>query len=247
MQALAMAGDTASVRAYEDRSLAVVATDPSGNVIEHPRLTWTTSNASVATVDGNGTVHGVALGEADVTAHAGEVTATARITVLPARVMTLNILPDTVRALPGDQVTPAVVGTDRSGATVNVYPTWSAADTAVADRGYYLGAMARLPGTTRLYATVDGVRDSVVLVVGPPPSFTIYPDTAVLLMGAGPDHLVAERTGTAKVTVDLTRVLTWTSSDPGVATVDAAGNVNPVGPGAATITATLAGTGVAST
>jgi len=247
VQALTITGGTVEVRAYEDTTLSVVATDPEGDVIEHPRLTWTTSNAAVATVDGNGKVHGVALGMAEITAQAGEVTATAHVAVTAARMMSLNVVPDTVRALPGDRVSPVVVGTDRSGSTIYVYPTWSSADTAIAVPGYYDGAVARLPGTTRLYATIDGARDSVVLVVGPPPSFTIYPDTAVLLVGDTPDHLAAERSGTAGALIDLNRIVAWTSSDPGVATVDAAGNVTAVGPGAATITATLPGTGVAST
>lgn len=82
---VALKGITVSPATY---SLAVgetkaltVAYDPEDATIK-PEVEWTSSNTGVATVDGRGTVTGVAAGTADIIAKAGEFTAKCVVTVV---------------------------------------------------------------------------------------------------------------------------------------------------------------------
>jgi uncharacterized lipoprotein YddW (UPF0748 family) len=60
--------ESARVVIRDSLRLQVLVTNPAGKKIPHTRnLTWATSDASVATVDSMGLVHGVAVGEARVT------------------------------------------------------------------------------------------------------------------------------------------------------------------------------------
>jgi uncharacterized protein YjdB len=61
-------------------SLTATVRDQSGAIINTP-VSWSTSNAFVATVSSNGTVTGHLVGTAVITAKAGSATATATITV----------------------------------------------------------------------------------------------------------------------------------------------------------------------
>lgn len=56
-------------------------------------VTWTSSNEAVATVDAEGNVTAVAVGEADITASCGSVRANCKVTVLPILVESLTIDP----------------------------------------------------------------------------------------------------------------------------------------------------------
>ena len=82
---IALKGITVSPATY---SLAVgetkaltVAYDPADATVK-PEVEWTSSNTAVATVDGRGTVTGVAEGTADIVATAGEFTAKCVVTVV---------------------------------------------------------------------------------------------------------------------------------------------------------------------
>ena len=61
--------------------LTAAALDANGHAVEAAEFDWSSSDASVARVDGSGLVTGVAEGQATVTAAAGDATATAEITV----------------------------------------------------------------------------------------------------------------------------------------------------------------------
>ncbi len=65
----------------QSRSLTATVRDSSGNVISGAPITWTTSNAAVASVSANGTVTGVAIGDAVVTAHSGAQVGSSNVTV----------------------------------------------------------------------------------------------------------------------------------------------------------------------
>ena len=61
--------------------LTAAAFDVNGHAVEAAEFDWSSSDASVARVDGSGLVTGVAEGQATITAAAGDATATAEITV----------------------------------------------------------------------------------------------------------------------------------------------------------------------
>ena len=72
---------TASVVIGKTTQLAATTKDAAGNVVTGRTIGWTTSAATIATVDGNGLVTGVAAGTANIVATSEGKTAQAAITV----------------------------------------------------------------------------------------------------------------------------------------------------------------------
>ena len=88
-------------------------------------VTWTSSNTSVATVDANGNVTGVAAGTATITAQAGDKTATCVVTVTDAPIaIDLSKLTAAYEAQNGDVLTGKLAGNYKisiaKGATVTL-------------------------------------------------------------------------------------------------------------------------------
>jgi hypothetical protein len=81
---LRVAPDGSLLVPKETRQLSAVRTDAYGNLITGRALTWSTSNAAVATVDQNGVVTAVAPGSADIQASSEGQTSSARVAVASA-------------------------------------------------------------------------------------------------------------------------------------------------------------------
>ncbi|MEX0975268.1 MAG: Ig-like domain-containing protein [Bacillota bacterium] len=217
-------------------------------------VTWQTSDASKATVDGDGTVTGVAAGTADITVHTfdGDRTATCAVTVgavAPAWPV-------------GSSVTTANV--TKSGLTLN----WSAATDRVAVTGYrvYQGGVlihTTADGTTRTYA-VNGLAAATQYTfkieagdalnawstLGPSVTATTSPEpvTGVTLDSGTLNLTTVQAPATVTATVApanaTNKTISWSSSNQAVATVASTGattaSVTPAGPGTATITVNTA-------
>lgn len=96
-------------------------------------VTWTSSNTDVATVDANGKVTAITVGEATITATAADdsgVSATCQVTVNPIMVETLTINPETWSGTESEsfQITAVVTPEDATDKTV----AWSSSDETVA-------------------------------------------------------------------------------------------------------------------
>ena len=141
----------------------------------NPAVTWKSDNEKVATVDQSGKVTAVALGEATITAKAGNKEATCTVTVTYAGVESIT--------LDKTEVTLAAGGTTELTATVlpdnaDQAVTWSSNDTAVADveNGTVTGigegtaiitATAADGQTATCEVTVTAEGDIIVNVAGP--------------------------------------------------------------------------------
>lgn len=138
------------------------------------------------------------------------------------------------------QITPTVK--DKSGKTLLnrpiVYQATTPTVVAVSSTGLVLGLT---PGNGVVTATVDGVTESVTLVVAPVPvhHVAMSRDTATL-PGASTLQLTATPMDSANHAL-TDRTVSWTSSDLNVATVSSTGLVTGVATGTATITATAEG------
>ncbi|MDE5571984.1 MAG: Ig-like domain-containing protein, partial [Prevotella sp.] len=100
---------------------------------ENKTLIWTTSDESIATVNADGKVTAIAVGEATITATAADgsgVSATCQVTVKPIMVETLTINPETWSGAEGEsfQITAVVTPEDATDKTV----AWSSSDETVA-------------------------------------------------------------------------------------------------------------------
>ncbi|HET6764230.1 MAG TPA: Ig-like domain-containing protein [Longimicrobiaceae bacterium] len=231
-----IAAPEADVVAGTSFRLDVTAKGATGQPGDVHRLQWTSSDAAVVSVGRDGRLNAIAPGRATITASADGVTATAEVAVR-TRVTHLDWSVDTVRVALGTETYFYPDVRDAKGAQVNARPTFSSADSTViriTPQGYGVGV--KLGATTRLTATIDGLtvsRPARVFAY----AYQIAPSAVTLLAGQSvslqaqidnPQPMAPTVFGTG---------ITWTSSNPAVAMVDAAGRVTALANGSVTITA----------
>lgn len=215
-------------------------------------VTWSTSDASIATVDPDGTATGLAPGTARISATLGALSAEVELTVTDATLESLAIEPLTPSLPVGMTQAFTALGTfsDGSAQDLTAQVSWvsSAPEVAAfsadpASPGLIEGLSE---GETSVTASREGVSAETVLTVTAAAltSMTISPPSPQLAIGTEL-ALSAEGTFSDGTTRDLTATATWASSDPAVATVsDAAANrglLSGVSAGTTSITATVSG------
>jgi uncharacterized protein YjdB len=121
---------TATVSVGSSVSLTATARDGSGNVMSNAPITWSSSNAAVASVSANGVVSGVAPGAVTVTATSGSASGTASITVPTPPVGRIVVTPSNPRIDEGDtiQMTATVYDVNDKVMT-GVTVTWKSSNT----------------------------------------------------------------------------------------------------------------------
>lgn len=85
-------------------TLVATARDQYGNTMSGVSFTWTTNDASIATVSGTGVVTGVAVGSTSVTASSGGVSRNATVNVVPVPVDRIVVTPTNIAVDPGQTV-----------------------------------------------------------------------------------------------------------------------------------------------
>ncbi|WP_419937582.1 Ig-like domain-containing protein [Candidatus Palauibacter sp.] len=210
-----------------------------GQAMAGAPVAWSSSDASVATVDASGLATTAGNGTATITATSGSASGTAAVTVAQT-VSTVAVSPaaDTLVAL-GDTVRLTAEASDANGhAVAGAEFTWASGDTAVATvdaSGLVTSAGA---GQAEVTATASGVAGgAAITVVDPAPTtVAVTPDMVALTALGRTAQLVAEvRDQVGRVMEGVP--VAWSSSDTTVATVDSAGLVTAVGGGASTVAA----------
>ena len=224
------------------QQLTATPLDANGNPLSGRTITWTTSAPGVATVDANGLVSAVATGSATITATSEGKSGTAAITVSSTPVASVAVSPASATLIVGatQQLTATPLdanGNPLSGRTISW--TTSALGVATVDANGLVTAVA--PGSATITATSEGKSGTSAITVNPVPvaSVAVSPASATLIVGA-----TLQLTATpldANGNPLSGRAVSWTTSAPGVATVDANGLVTAVATGSATITATSEG------
>ena len=195
-------------------------------------VTWTSSDVSVATVDKDGNVSAVAAGSAEITAKAGEVSASCEvIVVIPAQSISLNKTALVIVEEQSFELTATVYPEDSTDKTL----TWesSAPDVVKVEDGLLT---ALKPGQADI--TVSAGEVSAVCKVTVEKKFV--PVSSVTLDKTSLD-LVKGENATLVANVLPSDAsdpsVTWTSSDEAVASVDDSGKVTATGGGSAVISA----------
>ena len=222
----------------ETVQLAASVMDQNGNAMSGVTVTWSSSDADVATVSGNGTVTSMGNGEATITALAGTASGTAAVRVRQLAART-EIVPEAVTLEAADTARLAATVTDANGHVVEgAQIEWTSADDTVAtvDSQGLVTAVAN--GTATVWARSGTASDSAsvtvrwvvaeIVIAADSIGFAALGDTARL------SATVFDRRGNVIEDADVT----WTSGDTAVAAVDSLGLVTSVGNGRATITAT---------
>ena len=212
-------------------------------------VTWTTNLPSVATVNSAGIVTAVAAGSAILTANASGLNTTAAITVNASSPtltsITLNPISSALNI--GQTVDIAATGHLSNGTTDSPYDSraiWTSSAPGVATVDSLGLVTARAAGTATITASASGISGTAAITVNAGPTVTsisLDPASAALNVGQTVDitSTVFWSNGTASTPYDS--YLTWTSSAPSVATVNAGGVVTGVAAGTTTITASLNG------
>ena len=195
-------------------------------------IVWTTSDASVATVDAEGNVTAVSVGEATITAACGDKSATCKVTVSP-------VLAESI-ALDKTELSLTIGATVKLMATVlpedvtDKTVAWSTSDASVATVDVEGNVTAVSVGEATITAACGDKSATCKVTVSPVLAESIALDKTEISLTIGASAKLAATVLPENVT---DKTVTWSTSDASVATVDAEGNVTAVSVGEATITA----------
>ena len=121
--------NTSALSLYKGESETLTATVKPENA-EDKTVTWSSSDNTCVSVDGTGKVTAIAIGQAAVTARAGEKSATCQVTVTGVPVESITLDKETHEMQAGETVTlEATVNPDN---TDDKIVTWTSSETAVA-------------------------------------------------------------------------------------------------------------------
>ena len=161
--------------------------DASGAALTGRTVTWSTSDASVATVSSTGVVTAVAAGSVTITATSEGVKGTVTITVTQATVASVTVSLNATSIAAGQSAQATAAAFDASGQQLaGRAVTWTIAPTSVATISTSGAVTGVAGGTATVTATVEGKSGSATITVttatpisSPPPSsgsLTVTPE-----------------------------------------------------------------------
>ncbi len=222
--------------------LTGVALDASQQPLTDRSLTWSTSNATVATVDATGLVTAHAVGTATITGSSQGKSATATITVTQAQVASVNVTPNPLSMSVGQNTQLTATILDQNGNPITGRTAaWTTSNSGVATVSTTGVLTAVAAGSATITASIDGKSGTTVVSVSNfgVGSVSVQPSTVSVVERVSSQLSAVVRDVTGAIVTG--RVVAWTSSDNAIATVSPSGLVTGVKAGSATITATSEG------
>ena len=200
----------------------------------HPEVEWLSSDTNIATITADGTVTGINIGSAIITAKCGNVSATCTVTVIPVPSDGIIISPTSVSMLLGDEVTLSATVFPEN--TTDKTVTWGSDNPSVATVSSNGVVTALSIGNATITASNGNSKATCAVTVNPVVATSIslnVKDETIFV--ASSTQLVAS-ISPSNVT---DKTITWTSSKPEIATVSDEGLVTGVSVGTTTVTATI--------
>lgn len=217
-------------------------------------VAWTSSDTTVASVSNASASHGLATGVSPglvtITAAKGTVSGSMDLTITPAALVSIALIPANPSIANGTQQQFAATGTytDVSTHDLTAAVTWSSSDATVVTISNASGsngfATSVGQGSVTISAALGTISGSTGLTVTPAAlvSIAVIPANSSIANGTG-QQFAATGTYTDNSTQPLTTSVSWGSSDTTVATISSAsgsqGLASSAGQGSTTITATL--------
>ena len=205
---------------------------------------WSSSDASVASVNDAGMATAIAFGVVTVTAQSGSLQASATLNVsnAGANLTAISISPAGV-SVPihtTQQFTAIGNYSDGSSRDLTALVTWNSSSTSAATidlNGLLTGVAA---GSSTISATLGSVSKSTTITITVPTISSISVTPVGLTLGIGINQqYTATATYSDGSSQDLASGVTWSSSSTSVATINNSGLATTVAAGATTITATV--------
>ena len=198
------------------------------------KITWSSSDETIVSVDETGKITALKIGEATITAKANETTfAECKVTVIAKTIAVETITLDKTAAELNKGDTLELTATVKPDDATNKTVTWTSSDEKVATVDENGKVTAVGAGKAVITAKADGKSASCEITVTVPVTSVTLDKTELSLEKDETDVL------TAVVSPEdaADKTVTWTSSNAAVATVDQNGKVTAVGAGTAVITA----------
>lgn len=194
-----------------------------------PEVVYTSGDATIATVDENGVITGVAEGETTITATVGELSASRTVSVI---IPVDSLTAEDISLHLADGAAPLTYVVTPEHFTGNL--TFASADESIAtvDAAGQVTPVAVGDTTVTVTAPNGLTATAAVYVWDGPKALTLTPGKTEITTGGGTQIAVADEAGNEVAAESLT----WTSSDESIATVTE-GWVDVTGTGAVTITA----------
>jgi uncharacterized protein YjdB len=232
----------ASLRIGDNLTLEVELTGSDGSTLTSRLITWSSSQPSVADVDGGGRVSAFAVGTATITASSEGKSGSATITVTRPAVTRMDVVPAGPNVELGGQLQLTAIPRDSDGSIVGgLTIVWSSANATIASVDANGVVTGRALGATQIRATADGQTGQVTVTVTPRA-------VARVLVAPGDTTIMVNATAQLRVRLesqdgtDLTgRPLAFTSSNTAIAQVSATGLVRGIAQGSAVVTASAEG------
>src|SRR5208282_4169631 len=205
-------------------------------------VTWSSSDPYVAMIAAGGMATGWAMGTTSISATSGSVTGTANLTVIPAAVVGLNITPATLFMSVGSSLQLQAIATlsDGSMREMNANVAWSLQGTGIATVNSAGMVTADQVGAATILAQTSGFTASASLTVAPVSALNIVPATLSLAPGTSSQFQAIATLSDGRMQ-DLTAILAWSSTQPGIASVSSGGLVTALQVGSTTILAEAGG------
>jgi hypothetical protein len=220
------------------------------------QVTWSSSNASLASIStasgSNGLATATGAGKATISAASGSITGSTSLTITGALLTAIEITPNAPSIAKGVSQPFVAMGifSDNSTQNLTTQVTWASTSTAVAvvsNSAPTIGTVTATGiGTTTLSASTASLSASIQATVTPATlvSIQVTPPTPSVASGLS-QQFTATGIYTDNSTQNLTTTATWATTTPSVATVsNAAGSqglATSANPGSAGISASLGG------
>ncbi|MDE2890781.1 MAG: Ig-like domain-containing protein, partial [Gemmatimonadota bacterium] len=215
-------------------------------MISGKTFAWTSSSASVATINASGLATGVDAGSTTIRATVDGISGTATLTVTeaPPAVARVTVSPSSVSIEEGGthQFNATAYTSDNTMISGKTF-AWTSSSASVATinaSGLATGVDA---GSTTIRATVDGISGTATLTVteAPPAVARVTVSPSSVSIEEGGTHQFNATAYTSDNTMISGKTFAWTSSSASVATINASGLATGVDAGSTTIRATVDG------
>jgi len=240
---IAVSPSTSTIAVGAEVPLQATPQDASGKAVPGVSILWTVQDSKVAKVSSSGVVTGLAIGTTQVAANANGKSGIAAITVQKTPVASIVVVPKKIDGVNPGTKTPltATVYDAAQNPLTDRTVIWTSSNEQVAtvDANGVVTAVA--PGTATITGTVEGKSDAATITVAQAAVATveIFPNPLTVSVSQTTQMVATARDANGNALTG--RAVTWSTSDPTIATIDALGKLTAVAAGNATITATSEG------